>query len=102
MPWEGKSNDCGGGGAQIIEFTIDTVDCDAKTGTGTVTDIMCSGAEVAVGDSVDLVDTLGFLVGNPMLLMGLTGLAVKMQQNGPYGADCAYKIINLGGLETNC
>lgn len=95
------SRSCGGaGGAQIVQFTTSTVDCDAGTATGLVTDVLCDGAEASIGDIVELSDPLGYLIGNPALLEGQPGMAVKMSDDGLYG--CIYKIISMGDLGYNC
>jgi hypothetical protein len=95
--------DCGGGGggAQIIQFVITSVDCGGGTAWGTVEDVLCSGAEAAIGDVVQLVDPLEELAGNPALVTGRRGFAVKMSDDGLYG-DCAYKIMSTENLGTNC
>jgi hypothetical protein len=91
----------GGGGAQLIQFAITSVDCDAGTATGTVTDVLCSGAESEIGDIIELADPLSLLAGNPLIVEGRTGIAVKMSDDGLYGS-CIYKIINTEDLGTNC
>ena len=98
----GSSPSSSSGGAQIVQFTIDSVDCDAGAASGTVTDVLCAGAVAAVGDSISLVDPLGYLVGNPALLINHKGIAVSMSEDGPYGAACVYKIISMDDLGYNC
>jgi hypothetical protein len=88
------------GGAQIIQFEITSVDCGGVS-WGTVTDVLCSGAEAAIGDVVQLIDPQFELAGNPSLVRGRTGFAVKMSDDGLYG-DCAYKVMTTENLGTNC
>lgn len=93
----------GGGGAQIIRFTVTSVSCPGVAAVGTVTAVMCSGSEASVGDSVDLTDPLGYLVGPTALLIGHTGFAVSMHEPDPYsGADCVYEIMSMDDLGYNC
>jgi hypothetical protein len=66
-----------------------------------VTDILCAGAEASIGDIVDLSDPLDLFAGNPLLVEGRTGIAVKMAHGGMY-SSCVYKIINIGDLGANC
>lgn len=90
------------GGAQPVEFTLATVDCEAGTATGTVTDIGCESTGVSIGDTIDLVDTKNLLVGSSESLVGRTGEGFLMSQDGPYGADCVYKIWTLEGTQVEC
>ena len=91
-----------GGGAQVVRFTVTTIDCDTGDITGTVTNIMCSGSETAIGDTVTLVDSLGYLTGNPDLMIGHSGIGVKMKDATAYGDSCAYEIQAMDDLGTNC
>lgn len=94
----------GGGGSQVIQFITDTVDCDAHTAVGIVTDVQCSGADVEVGDYVNLTDPLGFLIGNPAMLVNHTGFAVRMSTDDPedlYGT-CSWAINAMDDLGYSC
>lgn len=94
------------GGASLIQFTIDvdSVDCDAGTATGTVTDVICGATDPTVGDTVNLVDPLGFLIGNPALLANHVGFAVRMEtdETVPYPETCSWKILSMDDLGYNC
>lgn len=90
------------GGAQIIRFTVATIDCDTGDITGTVANIMCSASDTAIGDTITLVDSLGFLTGNPELMIGHSGMGVKMLDARAYGDSCAYEIMAMDDLGTNC
>lgn len=97
-----RNPSCGmGGGAQIVQFVITSVDCEEAAAIAEVTDVICSGAEAVIGDIIDLMDPLGFLIGNPQIVEGVSGMAVKMSEEGPYG-DCVYKILSTGDLGYNC
>lgn len=85
------------GGAQIIRFTVTSVDCDYDEMTGTVVDVICGGGDVAVGDVVELADPQFELSGNPLLVEGRTGFAVKMA-----GGGCIYNVMTTENLGTNC
>jgi hypothetical protein len=88
------------GGSQMVRFTLITVDCDAHTATGIVSNVMCEGADAAVGDSITLTDPLSYLIGNPALLEGHVGFAVKMV--GSEYDDCDYEIVSMDDLGYNC
>jgi hypothetical protein len=91
------------GGTQTIQFDLVTVDCDAGTATATVTDVQCGGVTgISVGDTVNLTDPLGFLIGSEALLVGHTGFAVKMETDGAYGASCSWAIHAMDDLGYNC
>jgi hypothetical protein len=92
----------GSGGAEIIQFVITSVDCVGVAAIADVTDVICEGATAVIGDEVDLLDPLNFLAGNPEINgVGVTGMAVKMSEDGIYG-DCTYKIIATGISGYNC
>ncbi len=88
---------------QMIQFKITAVHCSEGTATGTVDDVFCGGTDgVAVGDSVDLLDPIGYLVGYPALLVGRVGYAAKTEVDGPNGATCVFKIISMEDFGVNC
>jgi hypothetical protein len=74
----------GTGGAQIVRFTIATTD----PLTGTVTAVICEGADVSVGDAITLVDALDCLTVD----VGLRGYACKLDAGDGY---CDWEIISL-------
>jgi len=93
----------GGGGSQIVQFTLTSADCVAGTGIAVVDYVICDGATASPGDVIDLVDPLGYLTGNPALLVNHKGMAVRMAETDPYNGDsCVYSIISMDDLGYNC
>lgn len=72
----------GGGGSQIIHFSIQSVDCVTRCAIGTVLARICGDTDV--GDDISIYDAAGcFFTGNETLLVGVKGYAVLMDGDDP-------------------
>lgn len=89
--WEVVS---GSSGAEMIRFTIDSADCDAdpKSASVNVDAIICSGASVAIDDTVTVYDKAGCLLNEPEAdLAGRVGFAVKLDD----GVACEWEVLQM-------
>lgn len=98
-----------GGGSGIIEYQIDSVDCEARIATATVISVPCAGgAGVSIGDTISLCDASGcFLTGPEEFLTFRTGFATQLiGQNcdSIYGTldGCVWRIISMCDLNFGC
>lgn len=83
----------GTAGAEIIRFTIDSADCDVtpKTASVNVDAIICSGASVAIDDTVTVYDNAGCLLDEPEAdLAGRVGFAVKLLDS-----ECQWEVLQM-------
>lgn len=88
----------GGGGVDVIRFTILTANCTTKCATATINNRRC-GLTSDIGDTVNLHDAVGCqLTGNEAALVGRTGYAINMNGENPCKAgteSCVWEILTL-------
>ena len=83
----------------IVQFTINSADCELLTAEATVSKISCGMTSPEVGDAISLVDSDGcYLIGPADTLLGAKGKAIKME--GEYG--CEWVILSLCCTEFSC
>lgn len=86
-----------GGGAAIVRFTVTTADCDVdpKSAVVNVDAIVCSGASVAVDDSITVYDKAGCFLNQPEAdLAGRVGFAVKLDDTAASG-ECDWEVFQM-------
>lgn len=98
---KGKRSSGTSSSSSLIVFTLDTVDCEAKTATASVIAISCGATDLGIGDSVNLVDFAGCHLTCPEnLMIGLSGTASYMESDSSGG--CVWNIISLCCLGETC
>jgi hypothetical protein len=90
----------GGGGPDIFEFTIDSVDCTEESAEVTAVTASCGGS-LPTGSPLKVYDDLGCMLAFPEVqLIGANGYAVKMDGPGrgdPSTTACHWAILTLCG-----
>lgn len=84
----------GGGGAEVVRFTVTTADCEAdpKSASVSVDAVTCSGASVAVNDTITVYDKAGCLLNEPEAdLAGRVGFATKLDD----GTECVWEVFQM-------